>query len=108
MSMVRVLRGKGRLRAFAAAAALTSTLLAPAAASADTYTGTPPPQVGAVDSAVRPKAKVQSASTASASDPASLPVTGSDLASLAALGFGALGVGTVLVLKTRSRKVDPG
>jgi LPXTG-motif cell wall-anchored protein len=91
--------------------------MAPGAALADTYTGTGAPIAGAVESNVlsRPSGvqsgaaagRVQSANTGSTSSASSLPVTGSDVASLALIGFGVLGVGTVLVLKTRTRTPEP-
>jgi len=102
------------LRGFAAAAAVAAVALAPAAAHAETYTGTPAPQVGSTDNAqvlgssLNRGGTVGTASTGSvsaASQSGSLPVTGGDVASLALIGFGALGVGTVMVVKTRSRQV---
>lgn len=93
-------------RMVAAGAAGAALALAPTAAFADTYTGTPPPSVLSVDN-VAPAQRVRASNltpATSATDAASLPVTGSDLASLAMIGFGALGVGTVLVLKTRTRQ----
>ena len=84
----------------ASAAVAGALLLAPAAASADPYTGTPSPRVGAADSGT--------GAVGASADPrgssGGLAVTGSDVLPLTVLGFGALGAGTVLVLKNRSRR----
>ena len=99
-----LLHAQRAARALAAVAALSIVTLAPGVAhAADSYTGTPAPKVGQVDSgAVSGASRVRTESASPSAAAGSLPVTGSDLASLALLGFGAIGVGSVLVMKTRT------
>jgi len=77
-------------------------MLAPAAAGADPYTGTPSPRVAAADTGSQVLGTSQE--RASSSSSGGLAVTGSDVLPLTVIGLGALGAGTALVLKNRSRQ----
>jgi len=92
----------------AAAVTVAVVALAPMAAHADPYTGTPPPAVGGNDLGPRVLGNVQervfSRSESSAGRGGALALTGSDVLPLTVIGAGALGLGTVLVLKNRRRQ----
>jgi hypothetical protein len=89
-------------RTIGAAAALTAVLAGPTAAGATSdYVGTPPTQVQGIE-LVKP---VAVAGTQEAQDPATLPVTGGDLAGMALFGAGAVVLGTALVRRSRPARV---
>ena len=91
-----------RARIFGAGTVLAAALAVPTAAGAtEHYVGTPPTQVQGIE-LVKP---VAVAGTQEAQDPATLPVTGGDLAGMALFGAGAVALGTALVRRSRPARV---
>lgn len=85
------------------AAGLVLAIPVAAWAQADDYTREPTEVSGETFS--RPDRPTRVAGTTVSRDPGSLAVTGGDILGLAALGAGAIGVGTVLVRRGRTRAV---
>jgi hypothetical protein len=89
-------------RIIGAAATVTAAFGVPTAAGAtQDYVGTTPPQVESLE-LVKP---VQVLGVEQSRDPATLPVTGGDLAGMALFGAGAVALGTVLVRRSRPAHV---
>lgn len=86
---------------FVAAGGAVLALSLPTAAVAQDYPGGVAPQVKSETLAREVPTKVLGESLSRDSD--SLPVTGGDVAGLIALGLGAVGAGTVLVRRSRTR-----
>ena len=87
-----------RSRILAGAVAVGAVLLTPTAAVAQ-YVTTDTPRVRG-ETETRPETKVLGQTT---SRSGSLAVTGGDILGMAAIGAGAIGVGTVLVRRGRTR-----
>ena len=97
---------KAWISRFVAAGSAVVALSLPAAAGAQTapsYPGGQPPAVLGEQLAREVPTKVLGESV---SRGAPLPVTGGDIAGLVALGLGAIGTGTVLVRRSRTRTTD--
>lgn len=93
---------KRRMSEFIAAAGVAMVVFLPVAAGAQTanYPGSAPPQVLG-DDVSRNVPQVLGQTVSNGGD--ALPVTGGDVAGLAALGLGAIATGTVLVRRSRVR-----
>lgn len=93
-------------RFVSAAAALAAAFGLPTAAAATSdYVGIAPTQVEGID-LVKPAVQVLGTQESRESQgPATLPVTGGDLAGMALFGAGAVGIGTVLVRRGRTARV---
>ena len=94
---------RSTIAASAVAAGLVLAMPVAASAQADDYTREPTEVSGETFS--RPERPTRVAGTTVSRDPGSLAVTGGDVLGLAALGAGAIGVGTVLVRRGRTRTV---
>lgn len=105
------------VRGLAVTATTIVVALSPGIAHADDYAGAPPPKVlgteqgrvesasaGRTSSAGRTGLADRSAARAAGSQSGGLPVTGTDVLPLTIIGLGAVGVGTVLVRKGRTRQ----
>lgn len=100
------MKTKAWISRFVAAGSAVVALSLPAAAGAQTapnYPGGQPPAVLGEQLAREVPTNVLGES---ASRGAPLPVTGGDIAGLVALGLGAIGTGTVLVRRSRTRTTD--
>ena len=69
-------------------------------ATAGAYPNPTPPEVAPSDTSRQPTS-VEAASASRASKPSTLPFTGTDVAELVAIGGASVGVGVVLVRRTR-------
>ncbi len=86
-----------RLAGFLGGLAATAALALPTAASAQDYVNGEKPQVQG-ESVDRPRAQADTETRGG------LPITGGDVAGLTAIGVAAVGVGTVLVRRSRARQ----
>lgn len=91
----------GRSRMLAGALIAGCSLAMPAVAMAQTDYTTTPPKVKGETTTRGSDTKVLGTTTSR--DPGSLAVTGGDIAGLAALGAGAVGIGTFFVRRGRTR-----